>query len=512
MLAINHLSKLTIIICLLLISVIAKAQLHGIDTNWYSSPIEMPKHNTTWNASGAVANNMVVHNGKVLIFYTEDNGIQSKHYITGSNDNGYNWNQPASTPFIPSTKTGGNSTISTDIDSSGTIHAIWSSQTHKGVFYVSANISTLNWSDTIRIGSTNKTKIGFCQVSVDRKNRIHAYWNEGSPGGMDTAEVFYTHSINGSNTWIQPIQLSEGEARHSAFPSGDFCGTSGDSIAIAWRDSISDGSNVQNWDVKMVTSTDAGNTWSAPFTVSGGNGMQSDPSVIVDKNNIIHICYHYYPENGGILNSQVYYAYSTNMGATWNPQTFTKISPDNIQSHLVKGAYDYNNDVVWYFYKDQRDYISPFDKRADIMGLNISNGGNSISSLEFISDADSNEVGFHNFKVGNDGIVRSHFFIIPYENDSTTLYYTQRNPITTAISETFNLNQPLIVYPNPFTDKLYINKFKNIVLCRLYNNFGQLLWQGNDIEKHSFKHLPKGLYTLQIQRTNGIHYIKLIKN
>lgn len=505
--------KIKLFVIGLSLAIQAQAQLHGIDPDWYQTVKTIPKFNSTWNASGAVANSMVVDKyGRVLIFYTEENGSVSNHYYTGSNDNGVTWTQPVPTLFSPSTKTSLNSTLSADIDTSDIIHVVWSSRNSKAVFYSSASASALNWSDTLRIGTTTKNKIGFCQVSTDRKMRLHTYWNEGGPGTSDTAEVFYSQSLNGGINWTTQIMLSEGQARHSAFPSGDFYGARGDTLAIAWRDSIGPGTGgTQDWDVKMVVSSNGGLFWSQPNTVAGGTGFQSDPAVVIDKNNTIHICYHLYPQpGGGILDAQVFYGYSTDLGATWNPPGFTKISVNNIQSHLVKEAYDYENDVVWYFYKDQRDYVSPTDKRADIIAVNIANNGTNISTQEFITDADSNEVGLHNFKVGRDGIPRSHFFIIPYGTSSPTLYYTERTLLTGINDHSSESINKVSIYPNPFSysTTLYTDKpFKDATVL-VYNSFGQAVKQIKNISGQSVVllrgNLPGGLYFIQLTQDNKI--------
>lgn len=488
-----------LLLLLLFQFVFASAQLHGIDPNWLQSVLPIPTYNNGWNSNGAVANNMVVDkSGRVIIFYTEENSIQSKHYYTGSSDNGITWNSPSPTLFTPSEKTNVNSTLSADIDTNDIIHIIWSSRISKCVFYSSASTSDFIWSDTLRIGTTTKNNIGFCQISADRKGRIHAYWNEGSPGSSDTCEIYYTKRNVSSMNWTAPTMLSFNDGHHSAFPSGDFNGVDGDTLAIAWRDSTGPGTtSAQDWDIQMAVSTDGGQSWQAPFTITGGTGMQSDPGVVVDKNGIIHVAHHFYPQNGGILNSQVKYAYSDDLGITWTPTGFVQISAPNIQSHLVKEAYDYTNDIVWYFYKDQRDYISPFDKRADIMALSISNSGNSISSLEFLTDADSNEVGFHNFKIGQDGIPRAHFFIIPYGTSSTSLYYTQRNPLNTSNNNIQKDKYDIDVYPNPVNDRLYFSKECTEIF--LYNMQGQFIRTFPGINSAiSLTDIESGIYILHL--------------
>ena len=64
-----------------------------------------------------------------------------------------------------------------------------------------------------------------------------------------------------------------------------------------------------------------------------------------------------------------------------------------------------------------------------------------------------------------------------------------------------NLNdfelQSLIVAPNPFTDKLYIDGIVDDEEIELYNNLGQNVWSGKNISKQDFSFLEKGIYILK---------------
>jgi len=423
---------------------------HGTDPRW-STPTAVAKSSANASATGAVANNMVVTgNGTVIIFYKENN----TNYYVGSNDEGKTWNAPAPTLFSPATKTAGNSTISADIDLAGNIHTIWSSRTPNGLFYSRWEALTQTWSDTLRISTTVRHRVTFSQITTDRKNRLHAFWMDGDTKSNMYSEVMYSRSLDGGNTWSASSRLSTDDNKHSAFPMPDFSGAASDTLGVAWRDSV--GSN--NWDILMAYTLDGGATWSPPLLVSGGSGTQSDPSLVVDKNGIFHLAYHEYPQGGGPQTAKVYYGSSTNHGLSW---TFKQLSPVNVRSHLVKSAYDFFNDVVWIFWKDERDFVSPFDRRADIIGAPITNRGASLGNPEFLSDGGSIEYGFHNFKVGPDGIVRAHFNTFYSDNTPSTIYYTQRSSFSTGVAastsempEQFALFQN---YPNPFNPSTVIS-------------------------------------------------------
>ncbi len=423
---------------------------HGIDSHWFA-PAPVSKLNASASTTGAVANNMVVTgNGTVIIFYKENN----TNYYTGSSDNGKTWNAPTPTLLAPAAKTVGNSTVSADLDLAGNIHTIWSARTPAGLFYSRWDARAQSWSDTVRISQAVRHRISFSQLTTDRKNRLHACWMDGEAQSNRYAEVIYSRSLDGGRTWSAPRRLSKDDNMHSAFPMPDFSGTARDTLGIAWRDSVGAG----NWDIMLAYTHDGGATWSSPLLVHGGNGIQSDPSLIVDKNGIFHLAHHEYPQGGGPQTANVQYAYSNNHGVSWS--VFKKISTANVRSHLVKAAYDFTSDVIWFFWKDERDFISPFDRRADIIGAPISNRGATVGSPEFLSDGGSLEYGFHNFKIGPDGVVRAHFNTFYNDNTPSTILYTQRrSAITNVTSSAVELPEQFALrqnYPNPFSQNPHL--------------------------------------------------------
>ncbi len=233
--------KSTTILALSLSVALSALAQHGINPHW-ATPTAVAKSNANASATGAVANNMVVTgNGTVLIFYKENN----TNYYVGSSDHGAIWNAPAPTLFTPATKTGGNSTISADIDLAGNMHTIWSSRAPNGLFYARWDALTQTWSDTLRISKSVRYRITFSQLTTDRRQRLHACWMDGETQSKSYSEVMYSRSLDGGRTWSEALRLSKDDNMHSAFPMPDFSGATSDTLGIAWRDSV--GSN--NWDI-----------------------------------------------------------------------------------------------------------------------------------------------------------------------------------------------------------------------------------------------------------------------
>jgi len=484
---------------------------HGIDPHW-STLAPVAKFDANASAKGAVANNMVVDQaGRVIIFYSEQapGANAAKNYYAGSSDNGQTWNAPAPTLFAPATKTVGNSSLSADLDREGNIHVIWSARTPSGLFYARWEARTQTWSDTLRISKTVRYRITFSQITVDRKNRLHAMWMDGETQTRQYSEVMYNRSIDNGQTWSEPLHLSEDDNMHSAFPMSDFSGATSDTLGIAWRDSVGSG----NWDIFASSTHDGGATWSVPSLVTGGSGMQSDPNLVVDRNGIFHLAYHEYPQNGGPQSARVFYGTSTNHGLNWTP--FTQISESGMRSHLVKTAYDFHNDRVWIFWKDERDFVSPFDRRADLVGMSIMQGGTILGAREFISDGGEIEYGFHNFKVGPEGSVHAH--CNTFYNDSSTpaaIYYTRREAAATAVQAPALIPPQHITlhqnYPNPFnpvTEIRFALQQRESVVLKILDTLGRevaVLLNGKvEAGEHAVHFeagsLPSGVYFVQLQ-------------
>lgn len=72
-------------------------------------------------------------------------------------------------------------------------------------------------------------------------------------------------------------------------------------------------------------------------------------------------------------------------------------------------------------------------------------------------------------------------------------------------------NERLIVFPNPFSNKIFVNNLKGNEIFELSNSSGQSIWKGEDIEKADFSNLTNGLYFLKIITQHSIETTKIIK-
>jgi hypothetical protein len=71
-----------------------------------------------------------------------------------------------------------------------------------------------------------------------------------------------------------------------------------------------------------------------------------------------------------------------------------------------------------------------------------------------------------------------------------------------------NLENPLIIYPNPTTSKININKIVNV---KMHNIHGDVVILKNNINTLDVSKLSSGVYNLQITYNNKIINRKIIK-
>lgn len=72
-------------------------------------------------------------------------------------------------------------------------------------------------------------------------------------------------------------------------------------------------------------------------------------------------------------------------------------------------------------------------------------------------------------------------------------------------------DDPLNVYPNPFTNKLCLKNSKGRENYELLNAMGQSIWTGSMIEQQDFSALAPGVYFLRVNIQNSAQTIKMVK-
>jgi arylsulfatase A-like enzyme len=66
------------------------------------------------------------------------------------------------------------------------------------------------------------------------------------------------------------------------------------------------------------------------------------------------------------------------------------------------------------------------------------------------------------------------------------------------------------IYPNPFTNHIYLSSKNKNELCQLINQMGEVIYTGKEIEIQDFSNLPTGIYYLKINSTFNTQ-LKIVK-
>jgi hypothetical protein len=445
---------------------------HGVGNGW-GAEVLLPLKNSGAKQRGVLYNNIVTtSDSRIIISTSEVNSSNVNqtlgYYLTYSDDGGINWlTRPEQ--FTPTNLVIGGGGVKLAMDSNDTLYVLWTGKNPSAIFISKLDKNLNIIKDSIRVASqvTNYTNTGFAtHFTIDRYNRIHVMWHEGSTNSAQTAESFYTRSTDGGITWSPVDTLSSIDGHHSAFPHAEF-DTAGDTLAIAWRDSVG---GTKQWDVYGVVSTNGGQTWSSPVAFISTNDADWDPDLLVDNQGRFHLAYHVYPTGNPFWGVRVEYKYSDNLGSNWmtptNPSN-GQLSEAGKRSQLVECfRYDAKRSVLWLSWKDERDFnLSTGDAQGDMVITYSTDRGLSWSTPEFATDRYDSTIAFKAGALLPNGDYCVNYEVMSPGNINSTgflrVYFRKRNSVISNVEElnsytpnSFKLYQN---YPNPFNPSTTIS-------------------------------------------------------
>ncbi len=410
------LARLQLVGLLFLISASIFAQ-HGVAPQWKA---EVQVSQSPGIASGVVGRNLVVDSHhRIHLVWTEQNGASFDVFYARSTDGGSTWSTPCDIVQSPLPAYGPNLAIGPD----DVLHLTWNDRRNGGnarVYYSRSFNGGDTWEAPRDLSGASTLDTGPAIISVDTRNRVHIAYHIGNPEQQQQtpAQVFYTRSVNGGNTFEPPRRLNTNLTRHAAFPRFNVEGTNGDLIAIAWRDNR----RLPDWDVYLAISTDGGQN----FVERVGRATPYrdwDPESIVDRHGVIHLSYMTYRPSGITVD----YINSLNRGLTWSPE----ITLSEERSRFPFFVPDHRHGVLWLFWKDERDADPPPTQnfRADVVCKYSTDGGRSWGRMEFATDLGDIEVKFPGITCGRDGHIYLCWSDRRNGDNQEQVYFKSRNLI-----------------------------------------------------------------------------------
>ena len=345
------------------------------------------------SADGVVGTNIATFSdGELVVFYPIADIAAAGTYGVRSGDGGKTWTTPVKFP------PGGPGTHSIQVfaDADDKLHAAWVQKAPvEGVYYAFSTDRGDTWSAAVRLSGEVRYTITGPIMTVDRKGRVHVnYFDGDADDPARPSEIHYTRSVDNGATWETAQRLSTDDDIQSTWGRADFSGVDGDRLAIVWRDERPG----FHWDIYGAFSEDGGATWTERL-VMGGPGTQWDPMSVVDKNGVIHVGIMEEPA-GNPFNVRILYTRSADGGLSWT----TPVELSTARSRFPFLSYDHSSNVLWLFWKDERDFDeSNGNPQADIVGRFSYDGGDNWSELEYLTDAGTADVRFPAFSMGPDG-------------------------------------------------------------------------------------------------------------
>lgn len=170
--------------------------------------------------------------------------------------------------------------------SDGTLHVVWNSRVSEGigsyeagVFYMKRSSGSLNWDSPVTI--------------ADEKGVFESYPSAvGAPGGkvyiayqsnkIEPSVILFTNNLSGS--FSTPVSVAEGRVFQPAMDVAP-----GGVIVIGYSDVITD----KYSEIFVKTSTNNGQTWSPPQSVSGTSSTYYvSPDVVITDDADLHVAWH----------------------------------------------------------------------------------------------------------------------------------------------------------------------------------------------------------------------------
>jgi hypothetical protein len=168
-------------------------------------------------------------------------------------------------------------------DSGGTLHVVYAVRINEGRgIYHTRSKDGVNWSEPRQVfdaAGAGWAMSDYPRLAVDTDGAIHVVWLHTTPLGDGMTEgIYYTHSVDGGETWSEPLEVVEGDFVWPQIVTGN-AGT----VQLLWNE----GSGQREW--WQLLSADRGQTWTEPERVPGFGGIPGPIGVLDGGNGTNHL-------------------------------------------------------------------------------------------------------------------------------------------------------------------------------------------------------------------------------
>lgn len=164
----------------------------------------------------------------------------------------------------------------------------------------------ISWFGPVNISQTPPNWSLSSQMAVDDTGNISVVWAENT--AIPDIEIGFSRSTNGGTTWTSPVYISDLTDISGPRVSVDEAGN----IYVIWKEMIN-----SDYKLRFTRSTDGGNAWSVPETISDPLSYYNNYDIVADTAGNINVIY---------FNSSIRFKRSTDRGLSWQPEVLIPVT------------------------------------------------------------------------------------------------------------------------------------------------------------------------------------------
>jgi len=228
------------------------------------------------------------------------------------------------------------------VDSCGTIHLAWKAENSNYdepvILYKRSEDGGSTWSNRVPLSLTRDRVTSIC-VEPGADGSVYVFYEYRVTSSSQDTQVYVKRSSDRGITWTE----AEKQISHSLSydPQSSIVGGA---VVVVWLQGS--GSNSDMW---AKRSTDHGQTWKGPYTVT--KGKLRDPHICVDSQNNLHVVWYRITGTYPALSYDIYYDRSTNGGMNWGTD-FQLSDGDGVSAYPI--ICTDSSDVLHVVWQDDR--------------------------------------------------------------------------------------------------------------------------------------------------------------
>jgi len=305
-------------------------------TTWSANVRLNDDPGTAWQYDPAIAADA----GAVYVAWEDERNGNRDIYFAKSTDGGATWSANTRLNDDPGTADQYSPAIAADADA---VYVAWTDERNGNgdIYFAKSTDGGATWSANTRLNDDPGGAEQRSPALTADAGAVYVAWTDERNGGSD---IYFARSTDGGATWNADVRLNDDPGSAWQWSSPAIAADAG-AVYAAWEDERNG-----NRDIYFARSTDGGATWSADARLNDdpGTASQYDPSIAADADAVYAAWADY--RNG---NSDIYFARSTDGGATWSANT--RLNDDTGSALSWQPAIAADADAVYAAWADERN-------------------------------------------------------------------------------------------------------------------------------------------------------------